>query len=209
MELSQESQAPSTVTSQKLPPISQFLPYSSSTLANLTNEIEKEEVVVFRACLRQAIANFAATDSLPSPPRVSINTWPNKGNENRKENDKNLTKKIAVATPRIVLSKAINPEMNKEVDLPSTPQTSNKTWATVARKCRKKARVVNSIETQVSAGNKNAPRVLNKDNSTIPVSDKRLFVRLLQKQERRKLSPAGIREVVVNKLAINPQSHQH
>ncbi|KHJ33499.1 putative eka-like protein [Erysiphe necator] len=38
----------------------------------------------------------------------------------------------------------------------------------------------------------------------MPVTDRRLFVRLSQEHEWRKLSPAGIREVIVNKLAISP-----
>ncbi|KHJ35772.1 putative eka-like protein [Erysiphe necator] len=94
--------------------------------------------------------------------------------------------------------------MNNEVYLPNVPQTSDKTWAIVARKGQKKARVDNSIKTQITAGNKNAPRVLNKDNSITPVSDKRLFLRLPQEHEWKKLSPAGIREIVVKKLAISP-----
>ncbi|KHJ30389.1 putative eka-like protein [Erysiphe necator] len=68
----------------------------------------------------------------------------------------------------------------------------------------KKARVVSCNNTQASTGNKNASRVFDKDNSSKPVSDKRLFVRLPQDHEWRKLSPAGIREVVVKKLAISP-----
>ncbi|KHJ34691.1 putative eka-like protein [Erysiphe necator] len=102
----------------------------------ISNEIEKEEVVAFKAYLRQAIANFAATDSPPSPARVLFNTRPNKGKGKGKGkgNEKSLAKKIVVATTRTVLSKTINPEMNNEVDLPNAPQTSDKTWAIVARK---------------------------------------------------------------------------
>ncbi|KHJ34094.1 putative eka-like protein [Erysiphe necator] len=88
-----------------------------------------------------------------------------------------MTKKIAVVTPQIVL---------------------------MARKGVKKARIVNCNNTQVSTGNKNVSRVFDKDNSSKPVSDKRLFVRLPQEHEWRKLSPAGIREVVAKKLAISP-----
>ncbi|KHJ33173.1 putative eka-like protein [Erysiphe necator] len=179
--------------------------YLDSTLVNFTNEIEKEEVVAFKAYLRQAIANFAATDSSPSPPQVPTHTRPNKGNgKGNVKTDKNITKKIAVATPQITLSRAVNRGSNKEVEIPNVPQIKDKTWAIVARKGMKKARVVSCNNTQASTGNKNASRVFDKDNSSKPVSDKGLFVRLPQEHEWRKLSPAGIREVVVKKLAISP-----
>ncbi|POS81941.1 hypothetical protein EPUL_006228, partial [Erysiphe pulchra] len=175
-----------------------------STLANFTNEIEKEEVVAFKTYLRQAIANFAAADSHPSPPQVPIHTRPSKGHG--KGNDKNPTKKITIATPRIILNKAANQGTYKEVALPKIPQVNGNTWAVVARKGQKKANLVNNTndtKTRASAGYKNAPRAVNKDNSA-PVSDKRLFVRLPHEHEWRKLSPAGVREVVVRKLSISP-----
>ncbi|KHJ33802.1 putative eka-like protein [Erysiphe necator] len=50
-----------------------------------------------------------------------------------------------------------------------------------------------------------ARRKLGKHKSTKAApTEKRLFVRLPLKHEWRKLSPAGIREVIVNKLAISP-----
>ncbi|POS84704.1 hypothetical protein EPUL_004648, partial [Erysiphe pulchra] len=104
--------------------------YLDSTLANFTNEIEKEEVVAFKTYLRQAIANFAAADSHTSPPQVPIHTRPSKGHA--KGNDKNPTKKIAVATPRILPNKAANRGTYKEVVLPKIPQVNDNTWAVVA-----------------------------------------------------------------------------
>ncbi|KHJ33172.1 putative eka-like protein [Erysiphe necator] len=68
----------------------------------------------------------------------------------------------------------------------------------------KKARVVSCNNTKASTGNKNASRVFDKDNSSKPVSEKRRFVRLPQDHKWRKLSSAGIREVMVKKLAISP-----
>ncbi|KHJ32274.1 putative eka-like protein [Erysiphe necator] len=169
--------------------------YLDSSLVNFTNEIEKEEVAAFKAYLRQAIANFAAADSSPSPPQVPIHTRPKKGSG--KGIDKNLKIKTTVATPRIILSRAVNREMNNKVDPLKIPQASDKTWMVVARKGHKNARIVNNNQTQVVAGNKNAPKPFNKNNSFTPFSDKRLFVRFPQEHEWRKLSPAGIREVVV------------
>ncbi|KHJ36134.1 putative eka-like protein [Erysiphe necator] len=55
-----------------------------STLANLDEDIEKEEAEAFKAYIRLAISNFAAADSAPTPPRVPIHTRPIKGNGNVK-----------------------------------------------------------------------------------------------------------------------------
>ncbi|KHJ32807.1 putative eka-like protein [Erysiphe necator] len=165
--------------------------------------IEKE-VVASKPYLQQAIVKFADADSSTSPPlpQAPTHTRLNKGNG--KGNDKNLTKKIAVATPQIVPSKAVNMRTNKEVDIPKIPQINDNTWAIVAHKDQKKTRVVNCNKTQVSGGNKNVSRVFNKENSSRSVLDKKLFVHLLQEHEWRKSSPAGIREVMVKKLAILP-----
>ncbi|POS82980.1 hypothetical protein EPUL_006586 [Erysiphe pulchra] len=84
--------------------------------------------------------------------------------------------------------------------LPKTPTTNDKTWVTVARNGHKKARVVVCDKTQLVPSFKASQRQL----PTISGSDKRLFVRLPQDHEWRKLSPAGIREVVVRKLSISP-----
>ncbi|KHJ32970.1 putative eka-like protein [Erysiphe necator] len=93
-----------------------------SALANLQDEIEKEEAVAFKAYLRQVIASFAATDSSPSPPRVPVHTRPNKGGGNSngkgKDIDKISTKKVSVATPKIILSQGSNLGSSKEVELP-------------------------------------------------------------------------------------------
>lgn len=57
-----------------------------STLANLTEGIEKEEAEAFKACLRVAVSNFAAAESSPSQPSVLMHTrpkqrqWKGKGN---------------------------------------------------------------------------------------------------------------------------------
>lgn len=93
------------------------LSYLDSSLAKFTNEIEKEEVAAFNAKLRRAIVNFVATDSFASPPQVPTHTQPDEGNG--KANDINMTKKIAIATPLIVLSKAVNRRIIKELDLPT------------------------------------------------------------------------------------------
>ncbi|POS82523.1 hypothetical protein EPUL_006263 [Erysiphe pulchra] len=113
-----------------------------STLANLIEDIEKEEAEAFKTYLRLAISNFAAADSSPSPPRVPIHTRPSNGSGNvkGKETDQNLTKKVAIATPRIILSQVPSRGSDKNAELPKTLQTCDNSWAIVARKGKKKAR---------------------------------------------------------------------
>ncbi|POS83895.1 hypothetical protein EPUL_005052, partial [Erysiphe pulchra] len=118
-----------------------------STLVNFKEEIEMEEIVAFKAFLRQAIANFAAADSSPSPPLIPSNTRPNKGNGNSSSKEKN-TKKTLVATPRIVPTPVSNRRKTQELALPKTPSTNDKTWVTVASNGHKKARVVVCDKTQ-------------------------------------------------------------
>ncbi|KHJ34852.1 putative eka-like protein [Erysiphe necator] len=177
-----------------------------STLANFQDEIEKEEVVAFKAHLRQAIASFAAIDSSPSPPRVPVHTRPNKGGRNSngkgKDIDKISTKKVAVATPKIILTQGSNLGSSKEVELPRIIPSSDKSWVTVARKGEKKARI--TYNSHVASGIKVIQDLSQKDKSASIISDKRLFVRLSLEHEWRKLSPAGILEVLDKKLLISP-----
>ncbi|KHJ31886.1 putative eka-like protein [Erysiphe necator] len=178
-----------------------------STLATFTKEVEIEEAVPFKAYLKLAIANFAAVDSSPPPPRVPLHTRPSKGNGNDsskgKSKEKNLSK-IAVAIPRIACNQIPNLGSIKEVELPKIIKNNDISWATVARKGLKKARMVQKINLQEVNRNKESQKVSHRDNSATSVSDKRLFVRLPQDHEWRKLSPQGIREVIVKKLHISP-----
>ncbi|POS84907.1 hypothetical protein EPUL_002833, partial [Erysiphe pulchra] len=170
------------------------------TLANFTEELEIEEVVAFKAYLRQAVANFAAAESSPSQPHIPSHTHPNNCNGILSSKNKNIknTKKVVVAAP------APNRKKYQEVILPKIPQSSEKTWATVTLNGQKKARVVISNKTQAASMAKVSQRQSAKDKPATSGSDKRLFIRLSEDYEWRKLSPAGIREVVVRKLLISP-----
>ncbi|KHJ32882.1 putative eka-like protein [Erysiphe necator] len=162
------------------------------TLANLTEDIEKEDAEAIKAYLRLAISNFAAADSSPSSPRKI---------------DDNLTKKIAVATPQLILNQGPGRELNINAELPRIPKLSDNSWATVARKGQKKSRIDISTSARVAPANKTAIRPTNKDKTTSPtkaISDNRFFLRLPQEHEWHKLSPAGIPEVIVKKLLISP-----
>ncbi|KHJ31243.1 putative eka-like protein [Erysiphe necator] len=174
-----------------------------STLINFTEELEIEEVMAFKAYLQQAIANFAAADSSPSPPHIPSHTRPSNGNINSTNKDKN-SEKVVVSTPRIALPLSPNSKPTHEVVLPSIPKTSDNSWATVACNGQKKARVFASNKMQDAPKAKISQRQLPKDKSETSGSDQRLFVRLPQDHEWRKLSPAGIREVIFRKLSISP-----
>ncbi|KHJ31153.1 putative eka-like protein [Erysiphe necator] len=173
-----------------------------STLANFKNEIEKEEVEAYKAYLRLAIANFAAVDTSPTPPKVPTYSRPTKHSSNGSGKDKNVLKKVAIATPQIMKS-ATSPIGNKQEahKLPKIPQIRQDTWSTVARNGQKKARVILNNKTQVAPVNQ---RRVNKENSSSTPVDKRLFFRISKEHEWRKLSSAGLREVIVKKLSISP-----
>ncbi|KHJ31232.1 putative eka-like protein [Erysiphe necator] len=166
-----------------------------STLASLTEGIEKEETESFKAYLRVAISNFAAAESAME-----------KENEKEKEKEtvNNLPKKVAIATPRIILSQATDRGINKEAKLPITPLSGDNSWAAIARNGQKKARV--TLNNNAQAASWKATQSLSSKHkpTKAALTDKRLFVRLPLEHEWRKLSPSGIREVIVNKLAISP-----
>ncbi|POS83000.1 hypothetical protein EPUL_003799 [Erysiphe pulchra] len=159
-----------------------------STLANLNEDIEKEEAEAFKAYLRLSLSNIAAADSSPTPPRVPV----------------------AIATPRIILSQVPSRGSDKNAELPKNPQSDDNSWATVARKGKKKARVNLNATARVAPLGKTSHRSTNKDksedttSSTKAISDKRLFLRLPTDHEWRQLSPAGVREVIVKRLLISP-----
>ncbi|POS85814.1 hypothetical protein EPUL_001067 [Erysiphe pulchra] len=181
-----------------------------STIANFTEEIAIEEAVALKLYLRQAVANFAAADSLTSPPCVPSHTRPNKGNGKGKDKEMNTntninmsmntTKKVAVATPKNILSQSSNRASMKEAEqLRVMPTTMN-----LGRQWR------SACNLQAALVNKAIPNMTNKSKSSLRASpslstaDTRLFVRLPQDHEWRKLSPAGIRKVIVKKLHISP-----
>ncbi|KAI0996157.1 hypothetical protein K3495_g12023 [Podosphaera aphanis] len=175
-----------------------------STLTNFTDEIEKKEAVALKAYLRQAVANFAAAESPPAPPCVPLHTRPGNRNGREKEKEKNLPKKVAVAIPKTIPKQVFNQGSTNEVEQLNVLPNSNNTWATVARKGQKKARVVNVQVLKADTRIRGTQKPSNKEKTASTVSDKRLFIRLPIEHEWRKLSPAGIREVVVKTLMISP-----
>ncbi|KHJ30362.1 putative eka-like protein [Erysiphe necator] len=175
-----------------------------SSLANFTEEIEIEEAVALKSFLRQAVANFAAADSPPPPPSVPTHTRPHKGNGKGKDKENNITKKVAVATPKVTPSQVSIRASLKEVEQSRTLPSNNNSWATVVCNGRKKARIAHSQDPQVNNKIRGTQKVSVKEKPATTAADKRLFVRLPVEHEWRKLSPAGIREVIVKKLMISP-----
>ncbi|KHJ31294.1 putative eka-like protein [Erysiphe necator] len=162
-----------------------------NTLANFIEDTETEEVVAFKAYLRLAIANYAAAGSSPAPPKIPTHSRPAKGNATGSAKEKSVLKKVAIAIPQIVV-----------------PKVAEKLWATVTRNGQKKARITQSTQSnklQAIPVSKTKQSVSNKNKSpTLATADIRLFIRLPQDNKWRKLSPAGVREVIVRKLVIPP-----
>ncbi|KHJ32065.1 putative eka-like protein [Erysiphe necator] len=142
-----------------------------------------------------AIAKFTAVDSSPSPPQIPTHTRPTKGDGTVKE--KSFVKKAVMALPQKPTGVVLNKEVPKE-----TSNLLENTWATV----------ILSGKTKINPTGRQLLRPANKVKSnssvsqTMAITDKRLFVRLPQEHEWRKLSPAGIREVIVKNYTSHPHS---
>ncbi|KHJ30941.1 putative eka-like protein [Erysiphe necator] len=172
-----------------------------SSLANFKDEIEIEEVAAFQACLQLAIANFAAVDILPTPPKIPSHSRPSKGGRHGLGNEKIAANKVAIAISRSIASLESSLRKTQGTSsLPKIPEKVGSTWATIDRKSKKKARITLSTNASVVSSRKVTKSFTSKDksptrdSSKIAVTDRRLFVRLPQEHEWRKLSPAGIRE---------------
>ncbi|KHJ35435.1 putative eka-like protein [Erysiphe necator] len=94
--------------------------YIESALENFKDEVEKEEVLAFKAYLRMAIANFAAVENSPVPPQIPSLTRINKSGAYGSENGKNGLKKVAIATPRAPIGVAA--KIGKIYEAPSLPK---------------------------------------------------------------------------------------
>ncbi|POS85501.1 hypothetical protein EPUL_004639 [Erysiphe pulchra] len=94
-----------------------------SSLASFVDKVE-EEVVAFKAYLRQTIATFAVAESTAIPPQIQTDSRPNGGTRNGAGKDKSMGKNIAVATPRTILSApTLERYLQELLELPDKPQT--------------------------------------------------------------------------------------
>ncbi|KHJ32808.1 putative eka-like protein [Erysiphe necator] len=135
--------------------------------------------------LRSAISEFAKVDTTPDIPKF----FP--AEIIHKSSSPSIAKlpKIppAMASPFKYLTGKIKFRTIQPSDaLPSITQNTENYWASAVRNGHKKSRTT-------------------KNSITCP-KDKRLFLRLTNDNEWRKLSPPGIREMVVKKLSISPVS---
>ncbi|POS84807.1 hypothetical protein EPUL_004044 [Erysiphe pulchra] len=110
---------------------------------------------------------------------------------------------LAIANFAAVDTSPTYQKSHHTLDRQEALQAVENTWAKVARcKSKKKARVTLNTKAKVALVRKEANTVNNKDKLTTRASpntattDRRLFWR--------KLSPAGIREIIVRKLSILP-----
>ncbi|KAI0992495.1 hypothetical protein K3495_g15690, partial [Podosphaera aphanis] len=179
-----------------------------SLLANFKG-VEKEEGSAFQKYFRQAISLFAASDAALNPPPVPTHSRPAKG---------------AGSASTSIPTRARQQMPTSGINLPRKPTASESSWATVIRNGHKKARAA-AAETASVGQNKSREQfkaLAPKKDSHIPprsqvsglfgkkqqlpskIQDRRLFLRLPPEHEWRKLSPAGIRDIVVKKMAISP-----
>ncbi|KAI0992422.1 hypothetical protein K3495_g15763, partial [Podosphaera aphanis] len=155
---------------------------------------------------------------------VPTHSRPSKSNKVNKTNFSN--KSAVVAVPQVALApvRAGKQTQISAPNIPSKPVATGNSWATVVRNGHKKVRA-STAETSSAGQNKpneqqklsTPKKVLHqplrsnvsgiygkKQQAPTKFEDKRLFLRLPLEHDWRKLSPAGIREVVVKKMAISP-----
>ncbi|KAI1003155.1 hypothetical protein K3495_g5054 [Podosphaera aphanis] len=166
-----------------------------STITSFQGENRKGEANALRTYLHQAVSLFVASDAPQSPPIPSHSRPAKATNTSKSKGSKNP---VAIATPAIPF---VSPLANTSVhatppgqhNLPQKPQLNGSKWATVARKV-----------TPPNHLNKPAAAKQADGKNAAASQDPRLFVRLSREHEWRKLSPFGLREVVVKRLSISP-----
>ncbi|KHJ35089.1 putative eka-like protein [Erysiphe necator] len=120
-----------------------------STLANFKDEIEKEEVIAFKAYLQLAITNFATVDTSPTCPKIPSHSRPGKGSGHGPGNEKIAVHKAVI--PRCNTSAEPSLKKSQEAfNIPKIPRKVESTWATVARKGMKKVRITLSTKVPVA-----------------------------------------------------------
>ncbi|KHJ31409.1 putative eka-like protein [Erysiphe necator] len=188
-----------------------------STLLVYKNDIEKEEADLVRNYLQQAIALLAASDNAPKSPPIPHQTKPLKSKS--VSQGKDIIKNKALNHSSTTLKSHKESQSRKSIpeDHFDVNKIQQNSWATVARNGHKKSRVQQSVlnltnnikplqhhlpvrPSLIMRNSKNAKK------SYAEKTDSRLFVRLPLEHEWRKLSPAGIREMIVKRLSISPAS---
>lgn len=191
-----------------------FISCIDSTVSSFQEGAEKEMAKILHAYLRSAISEFAAADSSPSVPKFLPKNNALTSNGVHKANLP--AKPTIVATPPELSERKLAQKITQlENTLPKPSKTTEIPWSTVVRNGHKKARATLTSVTQTTQPKQKIaqvvlktalnPKTATKESAT-SIQDKRLFIRLSNDHEWRKLSPAGIREVVVKRLSISPTS---
>ncbi|POS83608.1 hypothetical protein EPUL_004980, partial [Erysiphe pulchra] len=168
-----------------------------STLAIFKEDIEKEEADVIRKHLQKAIACLAASDNIPQPPKMPIES--KKG----KKKVSNSPSNVRLNTSSLVNSKL--PTLPTQISNHNLKEQVSRTIvpvaiSSIATGTRHHSHLPNP-QYQNSENNK-SKKTLGNENK--PVG--RLFVRLPVDHEWRALSPTGLREVIVKRLSVSPAS---
>ncbi|KHJ34773.1 putative eka-like protein [Erysiphe necator] len=178
-----------------------------STLSIYKEDTEREEAELIRKYLREAIACLAASNNASKPPKIPIATKPNKMKGSNKTNALKQNK-LLIATPKHIICPNLQ-NVQAEIVEPARPQKQKeKSWAMVTRNGLKKSRISTPAVNPQNVISPNdvihltsRPKTHNKDlGKNVEVenkSDNRLFIRLPLDHEWRKLSPVGLREVIV------------
>ncbi|POS82595.1 hypothetical protein EPUL_006311, partial [Erysiphe pulchra] len=111
-----------------------------STLAIYKEDIEKEEADIIRKYLQKAIACLAASDNIPQPPKIPIESKPGKkkvsnSSTNVRLNNSSLANSNLPSLPTQISNH------NLEEQIASLKQKEN-SWAMVARNGYKKSRTI-------------------------------------------------------------------
>lgn len=188
--------------------------------------VEKEGSTALQIYFRQAISLFVAIDAAPNPLPVPTHSRSAKGYKANKENFPDKPAKIVVPpvplAPTLICARKQSP--TSKTILTSKPIAIENSWAIIVRNGHKKARAF-VVETpsygQIVSKEQNKPSAPKKVTSTPCrlnmsesfgrkqqpskfMQDNRLFLPLPPDHDWGKLSPAGIREDVVKKMAISP-----
>ncbi|KHJ30276.1 putative eka-like protein [Erysiphe necator] len=179
------------------------------------NDIEKEEAYLVRNYLQQAIALLAASDNAPKSPPIPHQTKPLKKKVFTQGKDITKNKALNISLITLKSQKEFQPRksiIENHYDVNKIQQNS---WVTVTRNGHKKSRAQQSV---LNPTNNTKPlqhhlivrpptimrNAKNAKKSNSEKSDSRLFVRLLLEHKWRKLSPAGIREMIIKRFSISP-----
>ncbi|POS83837.1 hypothetical protein EPUL_004284 [Erysiphe pulchra] len=165
--------------------------------------------------LQLALTRLAEADNIPKPPPIPHQNKPSKvkDHDQGKESIKKVSS-IAPTPPTSHRMSQIHQDMSEETYVSNNTQQNS--WVTVARNGHKKSRTTAPIQNSNKSStlspslpaispthSRNTSNVVKNNQKK---TDNRLFVRISAEHEWRKLSPAGIREVIVKRLVVSPVS---